>query len=121
MTVRPATRRPPLKSATAQKFSARVRCARRSQVAGGHAVVNIQPEERSGRQTIWRLLGQETAERLAAYSVHCLHHAHAQALHRYRLATWTNNTTYGVDRYHCLCSTLGSVAEARLKPVKVHR
>jgi hypothetical protein len=58
---------------------------------------------------------------MRAYGVRCLHHAHAQANWRYRLATWTNNNTYGTDRYYCLCSTLGAAVEARVRYARVHR
>lgn len=66
------------------------------------------------------LLRQPAAQVLRAYGVRCLHNAHAQASWRYRLATWTNNNTYGTDRYHCLCSTLGAAVEARVGYAKVH-
>lgn len=66
------------------------------------------------------LYGAEAAQVLRAYSVRCLHNAHAQANWRYRQATWTNATTYGTDRYHCLCSTLGTAVEARVPSAKVH-
>ena len=67
------------------------------------------------------LFGPQAAQVLRAYSVRCLHNAHAQASWRYRQATWTNNTTYGTDRYYCLCSTLGTAVEARVPYAKVHR
>jgi hypothetical protein len=67
------------------------------------------------------LLGQGAAQVVRAYGVRCLHHAHAQANWRYRLATWTNSNTYGTDRYYCLCSTLGAAVEARVPDAKVHR
>jgi hypothetical protein len=66
------------------------------------------------------LYGAEAAQVLRAYSVRCLHNAHAQANWRYRQATWTNATTYGTDRYYCLCSTLGTAVEARVPYAKVH-
>ena len=67
------------------------------------------------------LFGPLAAQVLRAYSVRCLHNAHAQASWRYRQATWTNNTTYGTDRYYCLCSTLGSAIETKVSYAKVHR
>jgi hypothetical protein len=67
------------------------------------------------------LFGLQAAQVLRAYSVRCLHNAHAQASWRYRQATWTNNTTSGTDRYYCLCSTLGTAVEARVPYAKVHR
>jgi hypothetical protein len=66
------------------------------------------------------LLHMRAAQVLRAYAVPCLHYAHAQASWRYRLATWTNNNTYGTDRYYCLCSKLGAVVEARIPNAKVH-
>lgn len=68
-----------------------------------------------------QLLGPTSARVLRAYVVGCLHHAHAQAAYRYRLAPWTNNNTYGTDRFHCLCSTLGSTVEVRVPSATVHR
>lgn len=67
------------------------------------------------------LVGARAARVLTSYAVPCLHYAHWQALWRYRLAEWTNETTYGTDRYHCLCETLGRIAEDRLPRAKVHR
>jgi hypothetical protein len=66
------------------------------------------------------LLGPRTARVLTTYAVPCLHYAHWQALWRYRLADWTNETTYGTDRYHCLCETFGRIAEQRLPGARVH-
>jgi hypothetical protein len=66
------------------------------------------------------LFGLEAAQVLRAYSVRCLHNAHAQANWRYRQATWTNATTYGTDRYFCLCSTFGTAVEAKVSYAKVH-
>jgi hypothetical protein len=73
------------------------------------------------RDWLASLLHQPAAHVLRAYAVRCLHNAHAQASWRYRLATWTNNNTYGTDRYYCLCSTLGAAVEARVRHAKVHR
>lgn len=67
------------------------------------------------------LFGPLAAQVLRAYAVRCLHNAHAQAAWRYRQATWTNNTTYGTDRYYCLCSTLGTAVETKVPYAKVHR
>lgn len=66
------------------------------------------------------LLGPRAARVLTTYAVPCLHYAHWQALWRYRLADWANDTTYGTDRYHCLCATLGRIAEQRLPRANVH-
>lgn len=66
------------------------------------------------------LLGTHAAEISRAYGVRCLHYAHSQAAWRYRLATWTNNNTYGIDRFHCLTSTFGAAIEARVPGAKVH-
>ncbi|WP_239335042.1 hypothetical protein [Frankia sp. CiP3] len=66
-------------------------------------------------------VGDRAAQVLRRYSVPCLHHAHTQALYRHRLATWTNATTYGTDRFHCLCSTFGAVAEKFLRGCNVKR
>jgi hypothetical protein len=66
------------------------------------------------------LLGPRAARVLTTYAVPCLHYAHWQALWRFRLAEWTNDTTYGTDRYHCLCETFGQMARQRLPGVQVH-
>src|SRR4051794_4940610 len=66
------------------------------------------------------LVGARAARVLTAYAVPCLHYAHWQALWRFRLADWTNETTYGTDRYHCLCVTFGRIVEDRLPRAKVH-
>jgi hypothetical protein len=66
------------------------------------------------------LLGPRAAQVLTTYAVPCLHYAHWQALWRYRLADWTNETTYGTDRYHCLCRTFGRMAEDRLPGARAH-
>lgn len=67
------------------------------------------------------LLGPRAARVLTTYAVPCLHYAHWQALWRYRLADWTNETTYGTDRYHCLCATFGRMVEQRLPDARVRR
>jgi hypothetical protein len=66
------------------------------------------------------LLGPRTARVLTTYAVPCLHYAHWQALWRFRLADWTNDTTYGTDRYHCLCATFGRIVADRLPRARVH-
>jgi hypothetical protein len=66
------------------------------------------------------LLGPRAARLLTTYAVPCLHYAHWQALWRYRLADWTNDTTYGTDRYHCLCETFGRIVRDRLPRAQVH-
>jgi hypothetical protein len=65
------------------------------------------------------LLGPRAARVLTTYAVPCLHYAHWQALWRFRLADWTNDTTYGTDRYHCLCETFGHMAQQRLPGARV--
>lgn len=60
------------------------------------------------------------AKVLRAYSVRVLHHAHAVASARYKTATWTSNTTFGTDRYHCLCSKLGAAVESKVPYAQVH-
>jgi len=67
-----------------------------------------------------QLLGARAARVLTTYAVPCLHYAHWQALWRFRLADWTNETTYGTDRYHCLCETFGRIASGRLPSAKIH-
>jgi hypothetical protein len=67
-----------------------------------------------------QLLGARAARVLTSYAVPCLHYAHWQALWRFRLADWTNETTYGTDRYHCLCETFGRIASSRLPNAKIH-
>jgi len=67
-----------------------------------------------GGDWLGELLGPRAARVLTTYAVPCLHYAHWQALWRYRLADWTNETTYGTDRYHCLCETFGRIAADRL-------
>lgn len=76
----------------------------------------------SGADGAWLgdLVGARAARVLTTYAVPCLHYAHWQALWRHRLADWTNETTYGTDRYHCLCETLGRIAEQRLPRAQVH-
>jgi hypothetical protein len=76
--------------------------------------------ETGGGDWLGDLLGGRAGRVLTTYAVPCLHYAHWQALWRYRLADWTNETTYGTDRYHCLCATLGRMAGQRLPSARVH-
>jgi hypothetical protein len=73
-----------------------------------------------GGDWLGELVGPRAARVLTTYAVPCLHYAHWQALWRYRLADWTNETTYGTDRYHCLCETFGRMVEQRLPRAQVH-
>lgn len=66
-------------------------------------------------------LSPSAAQAIRAFAVPCLQHAHAQARYRYSLETWTNETTYGTDRYHCFASTFGSVLTEHVPGVKVVR
>lgn len=77
-------------------------------------------DQGSGADRLGALLGSRAARVLTTYAVPSLHYAHWQALWRYRLADWTNETTYGTDRYHCLCATLGRIAADRLPAARVH-
>ncbi len=77
--------------------------------------------EAGGGDRLTELLGRRAARMLTTYAVPCLHYAHWQALWRHRLADWTNETTYGTDRYHCLCATFGLMVEQRLPDARVHR
>lgn len=67
------------------------------------------------------LIGRRAAHVLTGYAVPCLHYAHRSALWRHRLADWTNETTYGTDRYHCFCEVFASAVEQRLPEARVHR
>lgn len=80
------------------------------------------PGPATGASDDWlaELVGARAARVLTTYAVPCLHYAHWQALWRYRLAEWTNETTYGTDRYHCLCETFGRIVADRLPRATVH-
>lgn len=67
------------------------------------------------------LLGPRAASVITTYAAPCLHFAHRSALWRHRLSDWTNETTYGTDRYHCFCEVFASVVEQRLPEAHVHR
>lgn len=77
--------------------------------------------ETGGDGWLGDLLGEPAAQMLTTYAVPCLHYAHWQALWRFRLADWTNDTTYGTDRYHCLCATLGRMVSERLPRARVNQ
>lgn len=96
-------------------------CIRRLDQVPGEPVASIVGLNPRGDDWLGDLLGPVAASVCRAYGVRCLHYAHAQAAWRYRLATWTNNNTYGTDRFHCLTSNLGSAIEARVPGAKVHR
>jgi hypothetical protein len=89
----------------------------------GHAVAQVTEGSGGAHEEDWltQLLGRRAADVLRAYSVTALRYAHAQAAWRYRLATWTNENTYGTDRFHCLVSVLGTIFEERVPGVRVHR
>lgn len=67
------------------------------------------------------LVGERAAEVLRSITVQCLHTAHEQAHWRWLLAPWTNNTTFGVDRYAAFCHYFGQEIERLLPGAIVHR
>jgi hypothetical protein len=67
------------------------------------------------------LIGPQAAEVFTRYAVPCLHYAHWAALYRFRLDDWTDETTYGTDRYRCFAAQLSRVVNDRLPGAKAHR
>ncbi|MQA87184.1 MAG: hypothetical protein GEV03_21785 [Streptosporangiales bacterium] len=57
------------------------------------------------------LVGVRAAEVLRRYTVPTLQRAHEEALARHGRAIWANETTYGVERYHCFCHMFGAQLE----------
>lgn len=57
------------------------------------------------------LVGVRAAEVLRRYTVPTLQRAHDEAAARYGRAVWANETTYGVERYHCFCHMFGAQLE----------
>lgn len=53
------------------------------------------------------LVGVPAADALRTYTVPLLRHAHDEAAARHGRAAWANETTYGVERYHCFCHSFG--------------
>lgn len=53
------------------------------------------------------LVGTRAAEVLRRYTVPALERAHDEAAARHGRAAWANETTYGVERYHCFCHIFG--------------